>query len=90
MLITDDLLGFHSRFKLVRYADSSYPREDIDWAAVARCYQGIIIPTYHFEFRFDTHVSDWYYGWDCASGCIWDAGAIASVSLVREDVREVG
>ena len=21
----------------------------------------------------------WYYGWDCASGCIWDPAAVAEI-----------
>jgi len=83
VLITDDLLGFHSRFASPLYPDASYPIAYIKWQEVAKVYSGIIIPTYHFEFRFDTRVSDWYYGWDCASGCIWDAAAIASVSLAQ-------
>jgi len=84
VLITDDLLGFHATYHRARYPDSSYPIEDISWEDVAHEYQGIIIPTYHSEFRFNTRVSDWYYGWDCASGCIWDATAIASVSLAEQ------
>jgi hypothetical protein len=23
----------------------------------------------------------WYYGWDCASGCIWDTSVIERVTL---------
>jgi hypothetical protein len=22
----------------------------------------------------------WYYGWDCASGCIWDSAAVERVA----------
>lgn len=84
VLITDDLIGFHRRFKKAWYPDHPYSYEYIQWEEVAREYQGIVIPTYHWEFRFDTPVSDWYYGWDCASGCIWDAAAIASVTYDSE------
>lgn len=55
---------------------------DIDWPHVARDYQGIIITPYLWECRLDFH-SQWYYGWDCASGCIWSSDAIAG-GLGRE------
>lgn len=57
----------------------------IDWALVAREVQGILIPRYHWEHRLTGVVSEWYYGWGCASGCIWDADAIANVELVEEE-----
>lgn len=48
----------------------------IDWRAVAEKYDGIIIAPYAWSRRM---ICDWYYGWDCASGCIWNLDAIASV-----------
>lgn len=54
----------------------------IDWKRVATQYQGIIITPYVWSRRLD-HQAQWYYGWDCASGCIWDAGAVASVRLTE-------
>jgi hypothetical protein len=32
------------------------------------------------ELQLDEFTS-WYYGWDCASGCIWDVDAIERVTL---------
>ncbi|MCJ2020571.1 hypothetical protein MKK84_24610 [Methylobacterium sp. E-065] len=58
----------------------------IDWTAVAEAYQGIVIAPYRYDRRFDGGL--WYYGWDCASGCIWDADAIAAMT-VRTSKREV-
>lgn len=58
-----------------RYA-KSYKAWPIDWRAVAEKYDGIIIAPYQWSRRM---TCDWYYGWDCASGCIWNLGAIASV-----------
>lgn len=55
--------------RLSRYA--------IDWARVGERYQGIIIAPYCWSRRMDL---DWYYGWDCASGCVWDVSAIADIS----------
>lgn len=53
----------------------------IDWQRVAEQWDGIIIAPYQWARR-NTH--DWYYGWDCASGCIWNLAAIESVQLVAE------
>ncbi len=50
----------------------------INWKRLACEYQGIIISPYSFELRLDNRVS-WYYGWDCASGVIWNKRAIASL-----------
>ncbi len=45
----------------------------IDWRAVADRYDGIIIAPYAWCFRL---TMNWYYPWDCASGCIWNLDAI--------------
>lgn len=52
----------------------------IDWPAVAKEFQGTIITPYSWEDRLEI---DWYYGWDCASGCIWDVSAIAEVKVCQ-------
>lgn len=44
----------------------------IDWVRVAKDYAGVVITPYQFETRLSLF---WYYGWDCASGCIWDPEA---------------
>ncbi|HET7909679.1 MAG TPA: hypothetical protein VFL19_03135 [Nitrospira sp.] len=53
----------------------------IDWSAVAAKYAGIIIAPYQWARRLELM---WYYGWDCASGCIWDAAAVRSISVIRQ------
>jgi len=55
----------------------------IDWAAVASDYDGIIITPYQWSRRMTQHTF-WYYGWDCASGCIWEPSAIGSIDAVAE------
>jgi hypothetical protein len=57
----------------------------IDWKRVGSRYRGIIISPYIWDRRLSGPF--WYYGWDCASGCIWDATAIRSITL-REIVPE--
>ncbi len=69
--------GFHLR---------GLPRE-IDWPSVAAKYDGIIIAPYQFARRLADGFS-WYYGWDCASGCIWNPHAIASIEVIADLLRE--
>jgi hypothetical protein len=52
----------------------------IDWKAVAEKYAGIIIAPYQWVCRIEL---PWYYPWDCASGCIWDATAVRSIKAIR-------
>lgn len=49
----------------------------IDWKIVADQHDGIIISPYIWPARTELI---WYYGWDCASGCIWNAHAITSIT----------
>lgn len=51
----------------------------IRWGDVASKYDGVLITPYIWERRLSDRAG-WYYGWDCASGCIWNARAIASIS----------
>jgi len=54
----------------------------IDWNKVADDYFGIIIAPYIWGRRIVLDGKcQWYYGWDCTSGCIWDSRAIASIVL---------
>lgn len=48
----------------------------IDWPVVTELWDGILISLYLWDCRLSAGC-DWYYGWDCASGCIWNARAIA-------------
>lgn len=55
-------------------------RYGIHWAQVAAKYDGILITPYIWERRLAENAG-WYYGWDCASGCIWNAKAVAAITL---------
>ena len=74
----DDLFEFS-----VNYKDHSAPghryNDDIDWDRLYMEYDGIIISPYQWVCRLDSKTS-WYYGWDCASGCIWNLSVIESVT----------
>jgi hypothetical protein len=50
----------------------------MDWKRLARLWNGIIIAPYIWERRLEGG-SDWYYAWDCASGCIWNASAVKNI-----------
>ncbi len=53
----------------------------IDWAKLAADYDGLIIAPYQWGCRME-NAAHWYYGWDCASGVIWKACAIASIECL--------
>jgi|SRR2546429_8467274 len=55
----------------------------IQWDAVAQDHQGLVIAPY-LGMSWSEHDLSWYYGWDCASGCLWDAAAVARVVEVKQ------
>ncbi len=55
---------------------------EIDWNKVKEKYQGIIIAPYQWSCRLNPDCN-WYYGWDCASGCIWDISCIEEFKLME-------
>lgn len=48
-------------------------RLDLDWSPVMGLYDGLVIAPYQGHARFDLL---WYYGWDCASGVVWNLDAV--------------
>jgi len=50
----------------------------IDWQRVARDYGGVLIAPYQWGAVQNLHLQ-WYPGWSCASGCVWDLRAIKQV-----------
>lgn len=51
-------------------------RMNKDWERVAAEYDGVIIAPYHWPLRMARDFT-WYYGWDCASGCIWNTDILS-------------
>ena len=72
----DDLSWFDNIFGEV----GPYNRE-INWPLVADQFAGVVIAPYQRSKRFDI---DWYYGWDCASGIIWDASIVRRITQVLQ------
>lgn len=72
--------------ELVWFTGSGRSHTDlcVNWARVAERYAGLIVTPYQWTLRLE-HRFSWYYGWDCSSGCIWDATAILDVRLVEVD-----
>ena len=72
------------------YADkllASVSSKGVNWNRVAKKYDGIIIAPYRWDRRLGNHL--WYYGWDCASGCIWNMDAVASIKqIVKEEEND--
>jgi len=52
--------------------------DSMNYSRVAENFGGIEISPYQWDKRLK---SMWYYGWDCASGCIWNPDAIKSLNL---------
>lgn len=85
------IVDFHDRFSvedtlhpLPRHTFSEeyvWKSRPIDWTPITAVYDGIIIAPYQWSCRMKY---DWYYGWDAASGCIWNLRAIAAVEARSE------
>lgn len=81
-----ELLAFDDEYGVDWTPVSDLSMRRIDWVRVAREYDGVIIAPYVWECRMGDYetvngvlrktkegrVSDWYYPWDVASGCIWN------------------
>lgn len=75
------LQAFHDRFKSPIYPGSQ--SFQIDWTRVKQSCGGVIIAPYRYEFRLEMGML-WYYGWDCASGCIWNLSTVERVNQDEE------
>jgi hypothetical protein len=85
----NQLLAFHHQYAAPSrhwHTDDDILHWGLDWARAAQDYQGIIIAPYFWDLRLDGPF--WYYGWDCASGCIWDLNAISGVEEINQEELE--
>jgi len=80
----EEMEAFHIKYSY-RASPSAVVPNAIDWAEVARDYDGIEICPYQWEFRMSY---SWYYPWDVASGCIWRRGAFKGVTEVDNDILD--
>lgn len=80
----DELFDFTERFHRAPQWAQGFGlacRLYINWPLVAEQWDGIEIAPYLWPARLDPR-SSWYYGWDCASGCIWRASAVLNFRRV--------
>lgn len=66
------------------YGENARYFDGINWHRVAENHNGILITPYIWERRLERNTS-WYYGWDCASGCIWRASEAVDRIVLREN-----
>lgn len=71
ILVVDSLSDFHKKYNVKLYGHAI----GINWLRIANEFSGIEIPSYQRDFRLASDYL-WYYGWDVASGCIWDKSAL--------------
>lgn len=53
----------------------------IDYTAIKRSYRGLLITPYRWDCRHGGNI--WYYGWDCASACVWDLSTIRRLPQIK-------
>ena len=70
----DELEGFGEE-----YAQDESGFFMINWSRVEDDYAGIEIPNL---LGYHTHATNWYYGWDVSSGCLWDMSALRGVEEI--------
>lgn len=77
----DEIFAFTEKFK-ISLESHNLRTLDINWSKATQEYQGIIIAPYQHA----CHTSwdcEWYHGWDCSSGCIWDSTAISNIERIH-------
>lgn len=69
----EDIVSFNNKYIIISPIHN-LEVYTIDWIKVFYDYNGIMIFPYRHEVRLELDFM-WYYGWDCASGCIWRPSA---------------
>ena len=81
--------AFEKKYYLHANYDNPFtPFTGIDWNRVAQDYDGIVISPYRGDRRYARGGVQWYYTWDCASGCIWKKSAITELRLLTQTEGE--
>ena len=84
----EDFDNFHNKYRALNIYYNKLV--NINWERVSEEYDGIEISDYFYERRL-TGWCSWYYGWDLASGCIWNTNIIKVVGEPTkvEQVKEL-
>lgn len=84
----DGIMAFDEQYGCIpEWAKNfTFKRRGINWERVAQDHDAILIAPYCWELR----LSDirWYYTWDVASGCVWNADAIETLTAHSTRDRE--
>ena len=48
----------------------------LDWPTITQIFDAIVIAPYIWSRRLYISTT-WYYGWDCASGCVWNLNGVS-------------
>jgi hypothetical protein len=83
----EELIEFTKRYGADYDAFSDQKCPGIGWKAVSKDYDGIeIIPFIYGagDLPAGEDCVFWYYGWDVASGCIWNPNGVSSLELVLD------
>lgn len=75
----NEIIKFNEDYSI---GDMRLYNHKIKWDELRNEYGGILIVPYSFNLRLDIN-HHWYYGWDCASGCIWDISSIDKIELCK-------
>lgn len=81
-----DLMVFNRQYQSLKSV-TGYRREKgeaIDWDVISKKYDGIEINPYQQEARYQYM---WYYGWDIASGCIWNLNKVKLTLLTDNGIE---
>jgi hypothetical protein len=86
ILFITDKNDFKKFEKMYGIPNRDFPEDiRIDWPKVTSHYDGIEICPYRTDMRME---SDWYYGWDVASGCVWNASGIKELISAEEGCKD--
>ncbi len=81
----EDVQSFHNAYGRNVWAEKAngFEHWQIDWRRVQNesGKDGIMIAPYQWNCRMASHISDWYYPWDCSSGVIWTTDCIRSMEI---------
>lgn len=80
---SDAMQIFHQRYGYRSEIMRSQHSARVDWPAVSRDHDGVVIAPYQPEHRLWSPLSGWYYTWDCASGCIWRGRAVQALRALE-------
>ncbi len=75
----DAVVAFEQKFGVALGRTTT---RSIDWRRVAKDYCGVEIAPYQHSLRYGPL---WYYGWDVASGCIWNPACAPRARLIADD-----